>query len=435
MTIASTHSGFTSGSGVRPVGVLEKPAEWEKPASQGLAAPAGARADINEEDSAKAAMLIDRARGLAAEIRSRAQEIDTASKLPDDLVRKFIELELVSTLTPRCYGGGELGLETATDIIRIVAAADQAAAWVLAFYIGHNWIHCQFPEEGQREIFANGPSPCSAGVLAPTLKLTPVDGGYRIRGRNGWNSGSPHSDWIMGSGMVVEGDGPKGPVTLIVPTREVTLIDTWDVQGMRATGSWDAVFDEVFVPTHRTMPSSALMGGGSPGSAIHANPFYARPLVPITLSYCLAPFVGALRGTAEEFIRATRTRLGTNDGKAVNEKPTAHMRAGRGMANSLAAETLLAEMVQTAVSAQAGTMDVEGRLRFKARTAALAMLCKDSINDLVLGSGASAFRSESLMQRAFRNVNMISIHAFFDNDSSMEAYGRALLGLEPNSPV
>ena len=433
MTILSTRSKFTPVAGLVPADD-HGPADWEGRFSDSHLATRSEEAETSAS-SPTAAVLLARARELAGEVRLRAQEIDTASKLPDDLVRKFIDLELVSVLTPRCFGGSELGLETATDIIRIVAAADQATAWVLAFYIGHNWIHCQFPEAGQREIFANGPSPCSAGVLAPTLKLRAVEGGYRIRGRNGWNSGSPHSDWIMGSGMVVEGDGPKGPVTLIVPTRDVTLVDTWDVQGMRATGSWDAVFDDVFVPAHRTVPSSALMGGGSPGSALHANPFYARPLVLVTLAYCLAPFVGALRGAADDYVRATRTRIGTNDGKAANEKPTAHMRAGRGKTNALMAEVLLADMVRIAVSAEASTMDVEGRLSFKARSAALAMVCREAINDLVLGSGAGAFRSDSLMQRAFRNVNMISIHAFFDNDSSMEGYGRALLGLEPNSPV
>ena len=423
MTIISPSKTLQPATGFAPKDERARPGHWEE------------RFGLASKDDATAATLLQRARILAEEVRRRAQEIDTASKLPDDLVQSFVDLELVSILTPRRYGGSELGLETASEVIRAVAAADQATAWVLAFYIGHNWIHCQFPEEGQREIYANGPSPRSAGVLAPTLKLKAVEGGYIARGRNGWNSGSPHADWIMGSGMVVEGDGPKGPVTLILPIHEVTLADTWDVQGMRATGSWDAIYDDVFVPAHRTVPSMALMAGPSPGSALHANPLYARPLILVTLAYCLGPFVGALRGAADEFVRTTRTRIGANDGKAVNEKPTAHMRAGRGAANAAMAEALLAEMVRLAASAEAQTMDLEGRLAFKARTAALATFCKEAVTDLALGSGASAFRSESSMQRAFRNINMISIHAFFDNDSSMEAYGRALLGLDPNSPI
>ena len=380
-------------------------------------------------------MLIDRAHGLADEIRQRSREIDSASKLPDDLIRKFIDLDLVSVLVPRCYGGSELGLDTACEIVRIVAAADQAASWVLAFYIGHNWIHCQFPEQAQREIFANGPSPCSAGVLAPTLKLSAVEGGYRVSGRNGWNSGSPHADWIMGSGMVAEADGSKRPICFIVPVGDVTLVDTWDVQGMRATGSWDVVYDDVFIPVHRTVGSVALFNGTTPGSAVHANPFYARPLILVTLTYSLAPFVGALRGAANDYVRTTGTRVGTADGKAFTQKPSALMRAGRGETSALTGEAILADMLRVATASEAGTMNVEGRLRYKARCAELAAFCREAINDLVLGSGANAFRSESHMQTVFRNVNMISSHAFFDNDGSMEGYGRVLLGLEPNTPV
>lgn len=267
-------------------------------------------------------LLIERAHGLAAEIRRRGVEIDSASKLPDDIVRKFVDLDLVSVLVPRCYGGAELGLELACEIVRIVAAADQAAAWVLGFYIGHNWIHCQFPEAGQREIFADGPSPCSAGVLAPTLKLKPVEGGFRVTGRNAWNSGSPHAQWIMGSGMV-EGDAARGPVSIIVPAGDVALIDTWDMQGMRATGSWDVAFDDVFIPAHRTVSSIDLMGGNTPGSSLHENPFYARPLILVTFPYSLAPFVGALRGAADEYVRATKTRMTIAGGQPVTAKPTA----------------------------------------------------------------------------------------------------------------
>lgn len=80
-------------------------------------------------------------------------------------------------------------------------------------------------------------------------------------------------------------------------------------------------------------------------------------------------------------------------------------------------------------------MDVTGRLGFKALSADLTDNCKEAVGDLVLGSGASAFRSDPVMQRMFRNVNMISVHAFFDTDASMEAYGRVLLGLESNAPV
>lgn len=111
------------------------------------------------------------------------------------------------------------------------------------------------------------------------------------------------------------------------------------------------------------------------------------------------------------------------------------MRAGRGETRARIAESRLADIVRVAASPEGQAMDVTGRLGFKAMSADLTDFCKDAVTDLVLGSGASAFRSDSMMQRMFRNVNMISVHAFFDTDASMEGYGRVLLGLESNTPV
>jgi 3-hydroxy-9,10-secoandrosta-1,3,5(10)-triene-9,17-dione monooxygenase len=392
-----------------------------------------ATASITEFPTAEA--LIERAYGLAQEIRTRAVEIDGVSKLPDDIIAKFVDLGLVSVLAPRLYGGHEFDLKVASQVIGIIAGANLAAAWVLAFYIGHNWIHCQFPEQAQQEIFANGPSACSAGVLGPTLKLQLVEDGYRVTGRNGWNSGSPHADWILGAGMAFVGEIPKGPMCVIVPSKDVEIIDTWDVEAMRATGSWDVVFDDVFIPAHRVIDAMGLMSGDTPGNKLHDNPLYSRPLVLITFIYCLAAFVGAQRGVMDEFTRVTKERIGTNDKKMAKEKASAHIRMGRGEANTCNAEALLRDLIATASSPESATMDLAGRLAFKARTAALVRLCKESIDDLVLGAGANAFRSASPLHMAYRNMGMISVHAFFEYDSAMEASGRAILGLDPNSFV
>lgn len=381
------------------------------------------------------AILLERARALADEIRGRAREIDGASKLPDDIVRKFVDLELVSLLVPRRFGGHEARLNTAIEIIKIIGEADLSTAWVLAFYVGHNWIHCQFPEEGQREIFANGPSPCSAGVLSPQLKLKMCEGGYTVSGRSAWNSGSPHADWIMGAGMAFDGDKPAGPRIVIVPQSEVEVIDTWDVQAMRSTGSWDVAYNEVFVPAHRTVDVVGMMNGDTPGAKLHANNFYSRPLTPVVFAYCLAPIVGALRGAVDQFAKITAVRVGTNDGKVVKEKPSAHIRMGRAETNAYLAALTLGDMVAFLESPESAQMSVQQRVALKARSAQVVQMCKDTIGDLIVGAGANAFRSESPLQTVFRNISMISLHAFFDNDATMEAFGRSLLGLEPNTAV
>ena len=380
-------------------------------------------------------VLVERARTIATKWAGRAAEIDGASKLPDDLVSEWTEAGLIATLVPKRFGGYELGLDTASEIIRTFASICPSAAWVLAFYIGHNWIHCQFPEDAQQEIFAKGPSPRSAGVLAPLFKLQPVEGGYRITGRNSWNSGSPHADWIMSSGMVM-GANPPTPVTFIVPRSDVTLVDTWNMEGMRATGSWDAVLEDVFIPAHRTLPSAGLFTGQTPGSAANANPFYTRPLILLTFAYCMPVFVGAARGATDEFVRNLKTRVGTNDGKSASAKPTMQMLAGRGEARVQMAETMLAELMTSVMASDAtARFDVPGRLAMKARGAMLAEFCKDTISEVVLGAGANAFRKDSKLQMIYRDISMISVHAFFEQNASVEALGRSLLGMEQTGPI
>jgi len=70
-----------------------------------------------------------------------------------------------------------------------------------------------------------------------------VDGGYEISGHWQFNSGSPVTTHIHTS--VMGDDGRSFVATL--PVEQVTLIDNWDVLGLRATGSSDYTINEVFV--------------------------------------------------------------------------------------------------------------------------------------------------------------------------------------------
>lgn len=114
-------------------------------------------------------------------------------------------------------------------------------------------------------------------------------------------------------------------------------------------------------------------------------------------------FVSATRGAADEFISLTCTRIGANSGKAAAVKPVAQMRVGWGEARTKLVETLLADLIASAMASDAPVrFDVPGRLALKARTAAIVEHCKDTLNDLAFGAGANALRAESKMQMIFR---------------------------------
>ena len=192
--------------------------------------------------------VIERARKMAACLARRVVEIDSGSGLPDDLVADFVQPGFVKTLVPKAYGGYEFGLTTASAIIQAFAANCPSIAWLLAFYMSYNWLHCQFSQEAQVEVFAHGPSPLMAPLFGPAFKSQSVEEEVLRQWPQPMVSGIPHTNWILSAGLV-EGSEHLGPMRFLVPALDIRLINTWQVAVMRATGSWDLVMDDVFIPS------------------------------------------------------------------------------------------------------------------------------------------------------------------------------------------
>ena len=103
-----------------------------------------------------------------------------------------------------------------------------------------------------RTVFCQDPIGLVAGAGAPTGTARPVDGGYLVSGRWQFGSGSPHACWFV-AGYAVEGETPRVGPMMLVPAKDVEIIDTWFVGGMRGTGSQDFAVHDLFVPTAYTL--------------------------------------------------------------------------------------------------------------------------------------------------------------------------------------
>ncbi len=56
------------------------------------------------------------------------------------------------------------------------------------------------------------------------------------------------------------------------------VLDTWNVTGLRGTGSCDVEVRDAFVADHMTVAVGDLAGGPTPGSKVNPNPLYALPV-------------------------------------------------------------------------------------------------------------------------------------------------------------
>ena len=84
-------------------------------------------------------------------------------------------------------------------------------------------------------------------VRASSTPAERVEGGYKIHGRKAFCSLAPALDVFYGTAGVTDGSG----LLLFAIGRDapgLSFVDTWDTMAMRGTGSWDVVFDNVFVP-------------------------------------------------------------------------------------------------------------------------------------------------------------------------------------------
>ena len=176
---------------------------------------------------------------------------------------------------------------------------------------GTSIISAALPEATAREIYK--PRVVTGGAQAPNGRAVPVDGGYRVSGRWGFASGCTHCSWLVGGTLVMDGDAPRmidgfpDLRTMVFPVSEVEIIDTWNVSGLRGTGSRDMQVKDVFVPEERAV--SFLAGG-----KLHVDgPTYRFPVLGfLALTIASIP-LGMARRAIDELLElaGSKTPMGS----------------------------------------------------------------------------------------------------------------------------
>jgi len=379
--------------------------------------------------------LVGRARELAPVFAERADATEKNRALLDETVQDFIDSGVLAVLTPKSYGGHELGPDAMAEISRIFSAACPSTGWVSVFYMGAAWRAQFFPEQAQKEVFAERNFVLGAGQAAPLREAKRVTGGYEITGQTPWSSGSPHAEWFMFMGVVFEDGAAPEPRWFLLPRADVELVDNWYVAGMRGTGSGDVRVEGVFVPEYRSASFQQALVGETPGQAVHANPIYRLPAIPFLLTEIMPVVVGQMRGAVTAFTERTRTRQGTISQVKAAGRQAAQQRLGRAVAVADAAEALLDQYVGRLLSSGPERYELADRAAMKLKAAYIVELCRTGLNDMVRGFGGDGFRDHSPLQRYFRDVNTLAVHAFLDLDTATETVGRQVLDVPIEDPL
>lgn len=214
--------------------------------------------------------LAERAKEIVGLLDQHATFADQQGRLAPEVVEAYRVAELTKMWVPKELGGSELSPLQALEVLSLTAFGDASAGWVhMAASLAVGVAGSYLGETAVEELFGNGGNPVIAGQgTAPGVAKT-VEGGYSLTGKWSFGSGLKHGDHIHTLAIIEETGEPR---IFVVPVEKAVLFqDSWDVMGLRGTGSIDYTITDAFVPedyTHFAFTREPKHGGSLYGLGI-----------------------------------------------------------------------------------------------------------------------------------------------------------------------
>ena len=377
--------------------------------------------------------LVERAESLIPMLRETAGETERGRRLPDAHFDSLAEAGILRMCVPKRFGGYEADFQTQCDTLAAIARGCPSSSWVATILSAMGWVIGLFPDETQEEVYASG-DPRVSGVFAPTGAAARTEGGLTVNGRWAFNTGGDGADWVV-LNAILDPDGAGEPVCVILPSSDVTRLDDWHASGMSGTGSATIVAEDVFVPSHRTLPLEDLRQG-TLSDARHnaAGPYFNYPLVPVLIVNAGGTPVGTAQGAFDAFMERMPGRPITfTDYAKQAEAPVTHLALGEAALKIESADAHVRRACAILDGHPDGQLSLEQRLKCRAHVSYATRLAREVVDQLFSASGASAIQSQVPIQRFQRDMQALSNHAIMSPSATTELYGRHLCGLEPNT--
>jgi 3-hydroxy-9,10-secoandrosta-1,3,5(10)-triene-9,17-dione monooxygenase len=380
---------------------------------------------------ASSAEAVARARALKPVLRERVAEAERLRHLPPATVADLLESGLYGLMTPRRFGGSELGSESMIDVSIELASACASTGWVHMLWTAHMWMLAQFPPETQAEIWRN-PNMLASSVVNTTGDVVAVDGGFRWTGRGFFSSGVDHCNWLTALAQIKRDGVASDPPEmrwLLLPREDFEIVDDWYTIGLKATGSKTIVVKDAFIPERRSVVNQEVEDGCAPGRQLHADPMYGAVSWANFTAAMAAPALGVARG----FLEAYEERLRSKSG-AIDDGTTANMlRYANAAALVDAVYATTADNARRFSRVPAAQVTDNERAKCRRDMAFTAQMARKAINTLYEECGGSSLFESSDLQRLWRDANAAAAHKGLSWDWIAIGWTKTILGI-PTEP-
>jgi 3-hydroxy-9,10-secoandrosta-1,3,5(10)-triene-9,17-dione monooxygenase len=337
-------------------------------------------------------------------------------------------------LQPKRIGGAELDYVALIDCADLLGRADASVAWNLANLASHHWMLGMFEQSAQDLVWGRDPDVLIASsFIFPAGRARKVEGGYRLRGSWPFSSGVGSCAWNMLASIVSsddEADGIEYRIFLL-PKADYKILDTWNVAGLRGTGSSDVEVRDAFVAEHMTVAVGDLAGGATPGRKVNPNPLYALPVFSLFPYVLSGVALGNAQACLDDYTEVVRHRISTYSRAKLSDFQSTQIKIAEASAKIDAARLIMRSACIEAMNdaRRDHSPDMATKTRYRRDGAFSVNLCTDAVSMLFAASGARGLFTTGVLQRQFRDAHAINSHLAFNFDAAGTNYGRVALGL------
>jgi alkylation response protein AidB-like acyl-CoA dehydrogenase len=386
--------------------------------------------------------LLQSAAALWQQVYDFQDETERDRCFPKVLVQRLRAAGLFRMLLPRLLGGYELDIPTCFQIIELMAQADGSVGWNLMNSSINQLASLAFPDAAIEEIYGQSPDQVLAGTVVPGGGHgRRVPGGFRVSGRWRFGSGCREASWMVGNFDLEDDhhqdhhatspDGqPAGVYRVLFPASDSTVIDTWDVTGMKGTGSHDWTVNDVFVPEHRALyvPGRVFVNQWQrwPGT------LYALPVHSIIGPHHSMIATGIARAGLDALTELASVKTPRGRSELLRDQPhiqdwiaraEAHLGGGRAYRDAQ-----VRAVWDTVAAGQSASLEQCARCRLAGSFAADS--ARQAMDLAYRAAGTTATMRSHRLAHCWRDLQVVGQAAAVSPDW-YPVVGRVLLGMEP----
>jgi len=358
-------------------------------------------------------------RALLPMVHDTAGESERAGRIAHRLFLALRDAGLFRLCVPRSLGGEESPPATVLDVVEQMATMDAGTAWCVMIGATTGVVSGHLPVDTARDIYGT-PTSVVVGPFAPLGVAQRHGDGYLLTGRWPYVSMCRDASWIVGGGL----DEDSSRRLFFFPAKNVVVHDTWQVMGLRASGSNDVEVREVAVPSGYTIPLDFE-------EPAHDAALYRFPVLGLLAAAISSVALGIARAAIDDVVSLAAVKTPTYAIRHLQERPLVQLQIGQAEAELRGARAFLREAVADAWDTVQRGDPVDLRQRAMLRLAAAqATTTSAGVTDLMYtaGGGTSNYLHNPL-QRRFRDVHAATQHVMVSS-GVIELAGRVLLGLK-----